>query len=146
MLELEQDNHQNFGKNTILILLAVVQSLRAAALSTSYGYIRILNYPVLVWISLLLTGATILFLIIQKPWKGQPITKERWGEILVYSIIQLFQILFYFLGLKYFGPIRTILFCEAADVAYVYIAGIFFANTRGKMAANRVGFSPSKKN
>ena len=59
------------SRQTLLVILVVAKLLRTASLYTSYGYLRLLNYPSTVWAWFLLFGASIIFLIVQQPWKGR---------------------------------------------------------------------------
>eukprot|EP01113_Clastostelium_recurvatum_P004762 TRINITY_DN120_c0_g2_i1.p1 TRINITY_DN120_c0_g2~~TRINITY_DN120_c0_g2_i1.p1 ORF type:complete len:565 (-),score=135.75 TRINITY_DN120_c0_g2_i1:1122-2816(-) len=113
------------GKNSgvwVLLALLMAKAARASGLFAAFEWLHIM--PVSLYCFFVLGGSSVFFLIFQRPWHGRKsITSKQWMRIGFYSFIILLQTMLWNVGLKYYGPIRTILSADYSDLMVYHIMG-----------------------
>eukprot|EP01112_Ceratiomyxa_fruticulosa_P010296 TRINITY_DN2715_c0_g1_i1.p1 TRINITY_DN2715_c0_g1~~TRINITY_DN2715_c0_g1_i1.p1 ORF type:complete len:746 (-),score=131.24 TRINITY_DN2715_c0_g1_i1:99-2336(-) len=116
-----------------ILLLIFAKSLRAYSFFDAFEWLYIL--PVSVYTFFVLLFSSLFFVAFQRPW-SKPISSQHWVRIIVYSLIIVFQTLLWNLGLKYYGPVKSILGGDYADLMVYYIVSALV--NRKSLSANKL--------
>eukprot|EP01104_Vermistella_antarctica_P019121 TRINITY_DN7343_c0_g1_i1.p1 TRINITY_DN7343_c0_g1~~TRINITY_DN7343_c0_g1_i1.p1 ORF type:complete len:723 (+),score=137.56 TRINITY_DN7343_c0_g1_i1:253-2421(+) len=108
-----------------ILILCITKGLRVAALYEQFDHLHHLQYPVPLYTFLVVFFAAVIFMVIQRPWNGKRLRKDQWVRVAAYAVVLLANLLLLGYGLKHYGPVRTVLSSDYADITLVYIVSAF---------------------
>lgn len=130
MLGGERERLSDKGNYT-LTAVVLSKALRALAFVGAATVLQTYDWPVTLFLFYVLAGSAI-GLALQRPGSGKrAVLAQQWSRVGVYAITIVFNYLLFFVGLKYFGPLRAILSYDYADVAFAaFFTTVFSAKGR----------------
>ncbi|PRP86862.1 hypothetical protein PROFUN_05079 [Planoprotostelium fungivorum] len=130
MLGGERDRLSERG-SYLLGAVVITKALRALSLVGAATVLKDYNWPIVLLLFYVLSGSSIA-MSIQRPWSGKrSLTPQQWSSVIVYAVTLLFNYFFFFIGLKYYGPLRSVLSYDYADVVCAaFFTTVFSAKGR----------------
>ena len=104
------------GAGPGIALYFVGKFLRVLAVYSAHAYLSRYAGDVVYFVAASLIGAALLFLGLQQPWRGRPLTREQWAPVILSGTVLVLSQLLWTYALKNSGPIRST-FGEYASVA-----------------------------
>jgi drug/metabolite transporter (DMT)-like permease len=110
-----------------LAMVGAVKCARFVAILSAYTYLHALGLPVLSFVWLLLIAAAVILNVLYKPWmmKRQVVSGD-WPVLILYALLLAGNFVFFCEGLKYYGPLRTVMTADYSDLAVAYLVGALF--------------------
>nr|KAJ0222035.1 hypothetical protein LSAT_V11C200079140 [Lactuca sativa] len=99
----------NFRHTPLQIIHFIGNFLRIWSVYSMYSYLSQTGASVVLFIFSCLVPSSILFLILQKPWKGRPLSNTQVVPSLINGVITALYYILWGIGLKSCGPVRAIL-------------------------------------
>ncbi|XP_004516665.1 uncharacterized protein [Cicer arietinum] len=100
-------NH--FRHTPLQIIHVVANFLRIWSIYSMFRYLSQTGASVVLFLFTCLAPASILFLILQKPWKGRPLSNTQVVPSIINGFITTLYLVLWGKGLKSCGPVRAIL-------------------------------------
>ncbi|PWA57460.1 hypothetical protein CTI12_AA409140 [Artemisia annua] len=101
--------NNNFRHTPLQIIHVIGNLLRIWSVYSMYRYLSQTGASVVLFIFSCLVPSTLFFLILQKPWKGRPLTNTQVVPSLINGGITALYYILWGIGLKSCGPVRAIL-------------------------------------
>lgn len=122
------------------VVLIVAKILRSIAVCQAFSNILFsYDFPVTLFTFYTLVFSSSILLLLQQPWNGRKqIQPNQWAQIGFYSVLLLLNFIFWNLGLKYYGPTRTILASDHADLVLGVMFTAFFSSKGKNMYYEKV--------
>ncbi|KAK7381080.1 hypothetical protein VNO78_33604 [Psophocarpus tetragonolobus] len=99
----------NFRHTPLQIIHIVANFMRIWSIYSMYRYLLQTGASVVLFLFACLAPAAILFLILQKPWKGRPLSNTQVVPSIINGGITALYLVLWGKGLKSCGPVRAIL-------------------------------------
>ncbi|KAF2282700.1 hypothetical protein GH714_043699 [Hevea brasiliensis] len=99
----------HFGHTPLLIIHIIGIFLRIWSVYSMYGNLSQPAALVVLFIFICLVPSSILFLALQKPWKGRPLSNQLVPPSIINGAITALYFILWGKGLKSCGPVRAIL-------------------------------------
>ncbi|KAB1211199.1 hypothetical protein CJ030_MR6G021611 [Morella rubra] len=108
--QVSEDRGSLHSRHTPLQIIHIVGNfLRIWSVYSMYLYLTQTGAPVILFFFCCLVPASILFLILQKPWKGRPLSNQQVVPSIINGGITALYFIMWGKGLKSCGPVRAIL-------------------------------------
>ncbi|CAK8533217.1 unnamed protein product [Lathyrus sativus] len=101
--------HHHFRHTPLQIIHVVANFLRIWSIYSMFRYLSQTGASVVLFLFACLAPAAILFLILQKPWKGRPLSNTQVVPSIINGFITALYLVLWGKGLKSCGPVRAIL-------------------------------------
>ncbi|XP_030952636.1 uncharacterized protein LOC115975795 isoform X1 [Quercus lobata] len=98
-----------FRHTPLQIIHIIGNFMRIWSVYSMYRYLNQTGAPVILFLFCCLVPASILFLILQKPWKGRPLSNQQVVPSIINGGITALYFIMWGKGLKSCGPVRAIL-------------------------------------
>ncbi|XVF71633.1 hypothetical protein PTKIN_Ptkin12aG0054700 [Pterospermum kingtungense] len=121
----EDRGSPHFRHTPLQIIHVVGNFLRIWSVYSMYRYLTQTGASVVLFIFSCLVPASIIFLLIQKPWKGRPLSNTQVVPSVINGAITALYFIFWGKGLKSCGPLRAILAEYSGAVLGVLSAVLF---------------------
>ncbi|KAG2714985.1 hypothetical protein I3843_03G058000 [Carya illinoinensis] len=105
----EDRGSPHFRHTPLQIIHLIGNFMRIWSVYSMYHYLTQTGAPVILFFFCCLVPASILFLIIQKPWKGRPLSNQQVVPSIINGGITALYFIMWGKGLKSCGPARAIL-------------------------------------
>lgn len=102
-------NTANFRHTPLQIIHVIGNLLRIWSVYSMYRYLSQTGSSVVLFIFSCLVPSSIIFLILQKPWKGRPLSNTQVVPSVINGGITALYYILWGIGLKSCGPVRAIL-------------------------------------
>ncbi|KAI5443283.1 hypothetical protein KIW84_012079 [Lathyrus oleraceus] len=99
----------HFRHTPLQIIHVVANFLRIWSIYSMFRYLSQTGASVVLFLFACLAPAAILFLILQKPWKGRPLSNTQVVPSIINGFITALYLVLWGKGLKSCGPVRAIL-------------------------------------
>ncbi|KAL3525468.1 hypothetical protein ACH5RR_013840 [Cinchona calisaya] len=121
----------NFRQMPLQIIHVIGNFMRIWSVYSMYRYLSQTGASVVLFIFTCLIPASILFLILQKPWKGRPLSNAQVIPSVINGGITALYFILWGKGLKSCGPLRAIL-AEYSGAILGVLSGVLYGR-RGHM-------------
>ncbi|EEF41173.1 hypothetical protein RCOM_1570630 [Ricinus communis] len=105
----EDRGSPHFRQTPLQIIHIIGNLLRIWSVYSMYRYLSQTGASVVLFIFSCLVPSCILFLVLQKPWKGRPLTSQQVVPSIINGAITALYFILWGKGLKSCGPVRAIL-------------------------------------
>ncbi|KAI4352221.1 hypothetical protein L6164_006494 [Bauhinia variegata] len=99
----------HFRQTPLQIIHIVANFMRIWSIYSMYRYLSQTGASVILFLFACLAPASIVFLLVQKPWKGRPLSNTQVVPTMINGAITALYLIFWGKGLKSCGPVRAIL-------------------------------------
>lgn len=99
------------------------KAVRAALLFFSYDLLHASGFPVPLFVLVMLTVCAVVLTVFIRPWEGGPAIR-RSPMLFAHAGLSAANLLCFHFGLKHYGPLKTLLAFDFADVALHYLLRI----------------------
>lgn len=105
----DRGGSSQFRHTPLQIIHFIGNFMRIWSVYSMYRYLNQTGAPVILFLFCCLVPASILFLILQKPWKGRPLSNQQVVPSIINGGITALYFIMWGKGLKSCGPVRAIL-------------------------------------
>lgn len=105
----EDRGSPHFRHTPLQIIHIVGNFLRIWSVYSMYRYLAQIGASVILFIFCCLVPSSIIFLVLQKPWKGRPLSNQQVVPSLINGVITALYFILWGKGLKSCGPLRAIM-------------------------------------
>lgn len=121
----EDRGSPNFRHTPLQIIHIIGNFLRIWSVYSMYRYLSQTGASVVLFIFSCLVPSSILFLVLQKPWKGRPLSNQQVVPSIINGAITALYFILWGKGLKSCGPVRAILMEYSGAVLGVLSATLY---------------------
>lgn len=108
--KVSEDRGSSHFRHTPLQIIHIIGNfMRIWSVYSMYRYLTQTGAPVILFLFCCLVPASVLFLILQKPWKGRPLSNQQVVPSIINGGITALYFIMWGKGLKSCGPVRAIL-------------------------------------
>ncbi|KAL4577598.1 hypothetical protein LXL04_013708 [Taraxacum kok-saghyz] len=131
----------NFRHTPLQIIHLIGNFLRIWSVYSMYSYLSQTGASVVLFIFSCLVPSSIIFLIMQKPWKGRPLSNTQVVPSLINGGITALYYILWGMGLKSCGPVRAIL-AEYSGAVLGVLSAVLYGR-KGHIWKKKIPFSGS---
>ncbi|EPS61131.1 hypothetical protein M569_13668, partial [Genlisea aurea] len=122
-------NSATFKRTPLQIIHMIGNLMRIWSVYSMYHYLSQSGASVVLFIFSCLVPSSILFLILQKPWKGRPLSNAQVTPSMINGIITALYFISWGKGVKSCGPLRAIL-AEYSGALLGVLSAVLFGRRR----------------
>jgi hypothetical protein len=115
----------HFRHTPFQIIHLIGNFFRIWSVYSMYRYLNQTGAPVVLFLFCCLVPSSIIFLIIQKPWKGRALSNQQIVPSLINGVITALYFILWGKGLKSCGPLRAIL-SEYSGAVLGVLSGVLY--------------------
>lgn len=103
-------------QRSFLLIFVAAKFLRAIGLFGNFSILHDQNFDISAFTFYTFFFSTIILGIWQQPWKQlKQLQSSQWTAVVIYSVVIFLQMTLYIYGLKFYGPLRSILSSEFGE-------------------------------
>ncbi|KAF2567618.1 hypothetical protein F2Q68_00026830 [Brassica cretica] len=141
--QISDDRGSSHFRHTPFQIIHVIGNFfRIWSVYSMYRYLNQTGAPVVLFLFCCLVPSSFIFLILQKPWKGRPLSNQQVVPSLINGVITALYFILWGKGLKSCGPLRAIL-SEYSGAVLGVLSGVLYGR-RGQVWKKLNKKPPSK--